>query len=93
MSDHLFDGTFVEATSKTTGQKQTIPGSWIGDPVLGADFELSPAAKATLLPPGQPEESWLKEQIQTYAETHGVDLTGTSTKAEMVSAIAKHEGA
>lgn len=37
---------FVEAYSKSTGQKQRIPIEWLDHPVLGADFSKTPTAKA-----------------------------------------------
>lgn len=37
---------FVSAYAKSTGLKQRIPRHWLGHPVLGRDFELTPSAKA-----------------------------------------------
>lgn len=36
---------FVEVYSKTTGEKQMVPRGWIGDEVLGKDFEIVPSAR------------------------------------------------
>lgn len=90
MSDHLFDGTFVEAFSKTTGQPQTIPASWIGDPVLGADFYQSDEqAEATKLA-GDPNEDWTVPQMRDYARDHGVDLAGAKKHGDILAAITTH---
>lgn len=37
---------FVEVYSKTTDDKQIVPRSWLGHPVLGADFEVVPSVRA-----------------------------------------------
>lgn len=37
---------FVSAFSKTTGVKHSIPRKWLGHPVLGKDFELTPSQRA-----------------------------------------------
>lgn len=90
MSDHLFDGTFVEAFSKTTGQPQTIPASWIGDPVLGADFELTPAQEQQNLLDDQPDEKWTIAQLQAYAEGNHIDLGDAKKHGEIFAAITTH---
>lgn len=42
-------------------------------------------------PDGAPTDGWLKEQISAYADDEGIDLTGTSTKAEMLTVIEEIE--
>ena len=37
---------FVNAYAKSTGKKQRIPKHWLGHPVLGRDFQLTPSARA-----------------------------------------------
>ena len=34
-----------------------------------------------------PDESWTKQRIEDYATARGVDLSGVSTKADMLAAI------
>lgn len=54
---------FVSAYSKSTGQKQRIPRHWIGHPVLGLDFELTPSSKAD----EQPSTADVPKQRKTRA--------------------------
>ncbi len=91
---------FVSAYSKTTGQIQRIPADWIGHPMLGRDFELTPeeqALQAANVPtPSEPEEgqveqpseSWTRERLDAYArEVHDLDTSELRTKADVVAAI------
>ena len=37
---------FVSAYSRATGRKQSVPRHWIGHPVLGANWALTPSQRA-----------------------------------------------
>ena len=39
-------------------------------------------------PGGTPDESWTNAEIKQYAEDHGVDLGGATTKADMLAVLA-----
>jgi hypothetical protein len=95
----VFTEGFVEAYAKSTGEKQVIPEHWLGDPVLGKNFELTPSAKAraaaeagTLtrveVPEGDPTDSWTHAQLDQYALDRSIDLLGTKTVKDKVAAIA-----
>lgn len=43
---------------------------------------------ALAYPDGDPSESWTKEQLVAWATARGFDLTGTKTKADILSVIA-----
>lgn len=42
-------------------------------------------------PEGAPSEAWNKAQLTAYAEAKEVDLSGTTTKADILQAISAHE--
>lgn len=79
---------FVSAYSKSTGLKQRIPRHWIGHPVLGRDFELTPSAKAAVIEEiGDPSESWKREDLDKHAQKLGLDTTDLPNKGEVLAAI------
>lgn len=82
----------ISAYSKSTGEKQLIPKHWIGHPVLGRDFELTPSAvaaaqQAVVQEVGEPSESWKREDLDKHAHTLGLDTTGLPNKGEVLAAI------
>lgn len=79
---------FAEAYSLSTGRRQTIPRHWIGDPVLGLDFALTPGQRELDgdLGPRPRQDSTIKE-IEAYADAAGVDLAGASGKDEKLAAV------
>ena len=80
---------FVSAYAKSTGVKQRIPRHWIGHPVLGRDFELTPSAKAAVVEEiaEQPSESWKRDRLDEYAADLGLDTTALANKGEVLAAI------
>lgn len=92
---------FVDAYSKSTGLKQRIPARWVGHPVLGKDFDLTPSARAsaaTAEGTGDqaaapvPDATWSLEQLQAYVLEHDVDLDEVDTEdaGEILAAISNH---
>lgn len=83
----------VSAYSKATGKKQRIPAHWIGHPVFGRKFELTPSAKAAIAAEaeveagGAPSESWKRKELDDHAAALGLDTTAMANKAEVVAAI------
>lgn len=93
---------FVDAYSKSTGLKQRIPARWVGHPVLGKDFQLTPSARASNedAPGGAPvpvvpvpDDTWSLEQLQAYVLEHDIDLdddVDTENAGEVLAAINTH---
>lgn len=80
---------FVTAVN-SRGEKQQIPRRWVDHPVLGVGFTVAPSqANVDLLAAG-PDETWTRAQLDDYAEAHGVDTTGASTKGDVLDAITTH---
>ena len=85
-----FDPNAVEAYSKTTGRKQTIPRHWLKDEVLGADFSLTPSAKAREVvdvETDDPDEAWTIAQLRDRADRDGIDLSGRRLKVDILAAV------
>lgn len=80
---------FVSAYSKATGRKQRIPAHWIGHPVFGARFELTPSARAAVAEEIDelPSESWTRDRLDEYATAIGLDTSGLPNKGEVLAAI------
>ena len=83
------------------GRKVWVPEHWMKHPVLSRGFSELPStgkrstAQAAADPGvGEqlPDESWTHDQLDTYAADKGIDLTGTTTKAEKVSAMTSSQG-
>jgi hypothetical protein len=85
-----FDGSFVDAYSKTTGRKQSIPAHWFDHPVLGAGFARTPTAKARELAASSTEPSleWGLKRLKQHARDNDVDITGLRSKPDILAAIA-----
>lgn len=79
---------FVTAYSRSTGQKQRIPESWLDHEVLGKDFRRTPSdeARQQALADG-PSDVWTVAELTEYATQHGIDLSGASRKADILAAI------
>ena len=85
---------FIEVYSKTTGRKQWVPEHYIGNPVLGADFEIVPSKRATQPTASAiPDETWKRAQLDEYATALGLDTAGLPNKAAVLAAIAERESA
>lgn len=84
-----FDGSFVDAYSKTTGRKQSIPAHFLDHPVLGAGFAKAPTAKARELAASSTEPSleWTLARLRDHARTNDVAITGLRSKADILAAI------
>lgn len=57
-----------------------------------AEVRKEEAARLYGTPSAQPSTSWRKDDLTTYAETHGIELDPTATKAEILGAISAQEG-
>lgn len=77
---------FVTAYDTRTGEElpHPVPKSWLDK---GTFAHLS-ATK----PPVTPDESWTVAQLRAHAETHGIDLAGATTKADILTAVTTKEG-
>lgn len=82
--------------SDARGRKVWIPEHWMKHPVLSRGFKALPSTPTRSVAqaaadPGVgekiPDESWTHDQLDTFAAEKGIDLTGTTTKAEKVSAM------
>lgn len=85
---------FVTAVSTTTGRKQRIPEHFLTHPGFKGKWKLPPSAgegAKDALPEGEPTEDWTRLQLDKYAADHGIDVTGASTKADVLTAIAEHD--
>lgn len=80
------DPRFVYAVNPS-GQKQRIPRHWLNHPVLSKNFRLTPALAAEARLAGEPGEDWKVSELKDYADEHGVDRTGLTSKADLLAAI------
>ena len=80
---------FVQAYAKTTGRIQRVPEYFIGDPVLGANLELTPsqAARDVTGASSLPDDTWTLAQLRSYASEQGVDLAGATRKDDVLAAV------
>lgn len=78
---------FVERVN-ANGDKQLIPEAWTqeGHP-FASQFTLSPSARQRAERTPEPSENWTVAQLRDFADRSRIDLTGATTKAEIVSAI------
>lgn len=78
---------FVTAVNKN-GVEQRIPRAWLDDesPFAG-DFRLSASQRQREERTKTPSENWTVPQLREHAEQAGDDLTGVTTKADVLSAI------
>lgn len=79
---------FVERVSVTTGNKEYIPEAWTqeGHPFYG-QFRQSASQRQLEDRTPQPSTNWTIPQLRDYAERAEVDLTGSTTKADILAAI------
>ena len=77
---------FVTAYSKTTGRKQRVPARWLDHPILGANLRKTPMARAGSPISSVPDDSGTVSQLREHADQAGIDLTGTTNKADDVAA-------
>lgn len=84
---------FIEVQNRA-GIKQRVPESWTQEGHQFADrFKKTPSARQREERSSTPDDSWTVPQLRSYAETQGIDLTGITIKADVVSAIHNHEPA
>lgn len=78
---------FVEAVN-ANGAKQLVPGAWLaeGHP-FAAQFRLTPSARQRAERTTEPSDSWTVAQLRDFADQAHIDLTGITTKADVLSAI------
>lgn len=86
MPELVPDG-FVAVRNPTTGRVEHVPSHFLDNPVLLAGREPVPADAPPSEGGSVPSEKWLKADLEKYADDHGIDLAGASTKADMVAAI------
>lgn len=79
---------FVTAYSRSTGQKQRIPESWLDHEVLGKDFRRTPSdeARQQALADG-PSDVWTVAELADYAAQHDIALGGATRKADILAAV------
>lgn len=41
---------------------------------------------------GEPDDTWTNSQLRAHAEQHNIDVSGATTKAELLAAIGQQEG-
>ena len=72
------------------GEIQRVPRRWLDDghPFAG-QFTQTPSAKQEEERSSDPDESWTVPQLRDHAKRVGIDLTGTTTKADTLSAIGR----
>lgn len=70
------------------GEIQRVPRAWLaeGHPFAG-QFTQTPSAKQEEGRSSTPDGTWTVQQLRHHAETVGIDLTGSTTKSDIVSAI------
>lgn len=71
----------VTAYDTRTGEAlpNPVPQSWL-------DQGMFPHLSARK-PPAQPDDTWTVAQLRSHAERHGIDLTGATNKAEILTAV------
>lgn len=79
---------FVEVAAVTTGKKQRVPEHWLDHPTIGPKFKTLPSQKQEAERTPEPSENWTVKQLREHAEVTGVDLTGATTKADILAALA-----
>lgn len=87
----------VDVYDTKTGQKLPYqqPEHIVDHPVLGTRLSRIPSTRDQDTLTGPPSTEWTVAQLETYAETNGIDLSGfRSSKADRVAAIdaATHAG-
>lgn len=84
----------IDAYDTRTGLKRRVPRAWVGHPKLGRHLSAEPPTTAAAPPArgGTPDESWTVPQLRSHATSTGVDLTGATTKAEILSALSTPPG-
>jgi hypothetical protein len=81
------DPAFVDVIVEATGRTESVPADWVGHPVLGVGITLVPVAADPVDPSEAPTERNTVEEIDTFADKHGIDLGDAGTKAEKVAVI------
>lgn len=72
----------VDSRATTRDGKPLPPTHKTTLPVSGSE------GSATVdVPAGEPDDSWTVKQLEAYAQRVQVDLSGTTTKAEKLSAV------
>jgi len=80
------DPKFIHAVN-SAGKKQRIPRAWLNHPVLGKPFRLTAALATEARLAGGPGEDWKVPELKDYADEHGIDRTGLTSKADLLAAI------
>lgn len=76
----------VTAYRKSDGARVQIPEHWLTHPELGVPYSRTEVT-APVPAPMVPDESRTVPQLRAHAERNGIDLTGATTKAEVLSAV------
>lgn len=79
---------FVDVYDTKTGKKLPYqqPEHFVDHPILGARLSRLPSDVGA--PEGPPSTDWSAAQLDAYAETNGIDLSGSkASKATRVAAI------
>ena len=74
--------------ANANGEMQRIPAAWTEDGHPFADqFRTTPSQRQREERTETPSENWTVPQLREHAERVGIDLTGATTKADVLSAI------
>lgn len=83
----------IEAVN-ANGEKQMVPDTWLQEGHVFADqFRIAPRARQQAERTPEPSDNWTIAQLREHAEKVGTDLTGKTTKADILTAITSAPGA
>lgn len=90
--------TYYKAWDSRTGAAlpQPVPAEWFDLFPYLTDKEPAnakpPVVPVAVDPASIPSEEWTVKDLRTYAEDHGIDLAGATTKADILAAVNPTEG-
>lgn len=73
------------------GRIRRVPRAWLeeGSPFHG-QYHQTPSAKQEEGRSDSPDDSWTIRQLRQHAESRGIPVPASATKADVVSAITNH---
>ena len=72
----------VTAYSTRTGRETRVPPHYLTNPAIAADWSPTPVVGTD---DQQPNASWKKDAIETWATDHGIEVDGDATKGDMLA--------
>lgn len=85
---YLYQGA-VLPTDLLAGEADRLLAEGFVDSVPDAEEIAAPAGPAAVAPDGLPDDSWKVEEIDAYAEAHGVTFAAGTKKAEKLEQLAQ----